>query len=355
MAFHAQVKTSDGLLGMNQERIFISTDMVEPRYRNNLWRSITLPFFDPAPIEGREDIPFSGTLSVFQLGQLTIGRTTFSAQKGLYTGQKFSSSTLAPLLLQVFKAGSLTGDYAGNKVSVSTGDIVIRDALRPAQSQVTNGSTLMVAVPRSLVPYEIESQLHGAIFQAVNMETRLLTSFLHNLDESYERFSPASISKIENAFVDLLLANVATSNCSTQVSNATSLLILRSRVLEHIQKNIKDPNLSVQGILEHFNVSRAHMYRCFKSDGGIAKAILYCRLDAASKALSDFRFQGKSIEEIAYEFGFSGGKQFGRAFRARFGISPGAFRAKNGVVLQLNDTYAHFAHIAKQRSRQHTH
>src|SRR5262249_17498371 len=70
------------------------------------------------------------------------------------------------------------------------------------------------------------------------------------------------------------------------------------------------------------NVSRASLYRLLAAEGGIRAVLLKRRLDKAlSLMLADHKGE-RSQAEIAKCCGFGGTSQFGRAFRARFGMPP---------------------------------
>jgi AraC family transcriptional regulator, dual regulator of chb operon len=86
------------------------------------------------------------------------------------------------------------------------------------------------------------------------------------------------------------------------------------------------------GLLERTSISLPHLCRTVKSRTGKTPTQLIneARLRHARLMLSD---SSQSIENIAYEVGFENTPYFYRLFRARFGESPGQFRAKQRAIL----------------------
>jgi AraC-like DNA-binding protein len=335
------------------KRIFLSTNYVAPELRNEMWRSALLPLFDPIEVDNQKDTGFQGTISVSKLGRLTIGQLTFNAQKNLYSQSRLCQNKIDGFLFQIFRSGYLEGQYNGKEVFVSPGDIIIRDIQRPATTQVTDGSTLLVIVPRDLLRNHIADVLHGLVLPAISPETRILTEFLLCLENQGEQVSLEAAALIEKAFVDLFEANVQSLECRSKLTGSASLVPLRDRIINFIDQNLDNAELGIDLLVKKFFVSRAHLYRVFNYDGGIAKFIQKRRLEAAYIALTNPRFANQSIEEIAFAHGFTSGKHFGRAFRSLFGVTPGSIRSQdttNGILVRANDAYHHFEEIARQYS-----
>jgi AraC-like DNA-binding protein len=99
---------------------------------------------------------------------------------------------------------------------------------------------------------------------------------------------------------------------------------LRSSILDYIDANLDDVDLSPAGIAGEFGISRTRLYQLFVGSGGIKRRIRDKRLDAAFRDLC-----GESqprVIDVAFRRGFSSERQFQRAFLARFGMTPSAVR-----------------------------
>jgi AraC-like DNA-binding protein len=337
---------------MSQTSVFLSADMVEEKYRNDFWSALLTPVMEPSLVEGQGGRLFHGTIESRPMGSLAIGATSFNAQRYLRAKKHIIKSDIDQYLLQLFTSGSLLGDFDGNDVSVRAGDICIGDNLRPIKSQTTIGSTISVAIPRSMVEANIRGRLHGVVLRAENPTTRLLSDFIRSLYALKEPQKPEVISQIEDAFATLLSASVSSLPGENEPLERYSSKILRERILSFVDTNLEHADLSVTSLMQQFGVSRAHLYRVFAEDGGVAKIIRDRRLDAAYKALLTAKLSQQSLEELSYRFGFANYSQFARAFQARFGSTPGSVRTESrivgGAVRRANQIHQHFKYFQEE-------
>ena len=103
---------------------------------------------------------------------------------------------------------------------------------------------------------------------------------------------------------------------------------LRDRILDHVARHLRDPQLSVDGIARALNCSKRHLYNAFSGDDevGLARYIQRRRLEGCVKELRDNAHGGRPITEIALSWGFSNLSHFSRVFREHTGMSPSEFR-----------------------------
>jgi len=337
---------------MPQSSIFLSTDMVAEKYRNDFWSSISAPILEPSLDEDQGDKYFHGSIESRPLGNLLIGATTFNAQKYLRTKKHIAMSDLNQYILQFFTSGSLRADFDGQDAFVRAGDICIGDNLRPVKSHATRGATVSVVIPHSLIEGKMKSRLHGVVLRSENPTTRLLTDFLKSLHAMKGPLKPESVPQIENALVSLLTASVSSSLGWSEPDLRDSSMVLRERILKFISENLEKQDLGVAMLTQRFHVSRAHIYRAFSDDGGIAKIIRDHRLDAAYGALVTSNGSKSPIEEIAYRFGYKNYSHFSRAFREKFATTPGSVRdasfGERGAMRKVDQIHQHFASFKKE-------
>jgi AraC-like DNA-binding protein len=95
------------------------------------------------------------------------------------------------------------------------------------------------------------------------------------------------------------------------------------------QQNLHRPDLSPQVVAAHCGISVRTLHLRFAKFGqSFGNWLLEARLNACSKALRDPFQKARGISEIAYGFGFNDLSHFNKSFRARFGMSPGEWRAE---------------------------
>lgn len=97
---------------------------------------------------------------------------------------------------------------------------------------------------------------------------------------------------------------------------------LTARVLDFVNENYSE-NLSLDSLAQHFFVSKYHLSHEFSRTVGMGvyRYIMLKRLTAAKQMLSENISPG----EVCVRCGFKDYTSFFRAFKAEFGVSPGAF------------------------------
>jgi two-component system, response regulator YesN len=100
---------------------------------------------------------------------------------------------------------------------------------------------------------------------------------------------------------------------------------LRHRILEHIQKNLFHPDLSLASIADRLHISESYLSRVFKEQTGenLSGHIERKRLAEAVRLLHD---SDLTVSEIAGRTGYTSDAAFRRAFKRVHGVSPNDFR-----------------------------
>jgi AraC-like DNA-binding protein len=98
---------------------------------------------------------------------------------------------------------------------------------------------------------------------------------------------------------------------------------MHQRVKDYIERNLRDPSLSVASIAAALNCSKRYLHKVFADrNETLAECILISRLEKCYAALDRHDTHGASIAEIAYSFGFKSLSHFGKVFGRRYGMTP---------------------------------
>lgn len=114
-----------------------------------------------------------------------------------------------------------------------------------------------------------------------------------------------------------------------QVANASAVEPpLAREARDWIEKNIDDPQLSVEKLAGQMGRSRAAFYRDLSKAAGKTphQFILDIRLEHACRRLLS---TPRSVAEIAYETGFNDPSYFSKIFAKQFGAPPSIFRSRD--------------------------
>jgi AraC-like DNA-binding protein len=109
---------------------------------------------------------------------------------------------------------------------------------------------------------------------------------------------------------------------------------LMTRLQRVMHEQYDDPDLDPERVAATVGISKRHLHTVFAAAGtSFGRTLADMRLGRAEKMLRDARFQSSYVADIATACGFSDQSYFARCFRARFGLTPLAFRLNsNGKV-----------------------
>jgi AraC-like DNA-binding protein len=339
--------------------VVFSTDQFEPELRDEAWREVTRPFFATSLLADDRSAGFQGSIATRMIGELMVSATTFNGQRYHRDRRLVVQSGLDQYLLQLFTAGSLRGHGDGHDMDVVAGDICIFDLARPATTEIMPGATFSLVLPRERMDRALQGHgLHGKVLKANMPLTRVLSDLIVSLYRLDMDVAPDEALAIQEAMIHLL-ATAATRNVTGFASDASALAqLLRERILEFIDAHLHEGDLGTVLLMRRFQISRAHLYRVFADDGGVAGLIRDRRLDAAFREITRGWESSGSITEIAFRFGFSNSSQFARAFRERFALTPSEARHERGLNGRTErstaELRAHFERLAAPIPRDHT-
>ena len=104
-------------------------------------------------------------------------------------------------------------------------------------------------------------------------------------------------------------------------------------VVEYIQRNYANPELSVSVICEELNINASYLSRMFKQQKGcgVLEYIHQYRIDQVQQLLVATKLE---LQDIAEQTGYENAKAMGRVFKKYTGITPSAYRGAHGGLLQ---------------------
>lgn len=307
----------------------VSVDVVDADERDVSVRNATWPVVQMVPFVEHDGASRNGSMPSRHTGPPLIGVTASHRQHRHRDWHLVGQGKLDHYLLQLLTPDSLPVDFHDSAPGADVGDICIFDFSQTSQRQVEAGSILSIALPRQGLEKAIGSRnLHGTVLKAHGSMTPLIASVLRGLCSLETPLPDMQAMAAQEAVVTLLSAALKGDVRSGVVGASPLGAGLRQRIVEFITHNVHLLELSPDFLCRRFKVSRAHLYRAFASDGGVAKVLRDIRLDAAYRELTGAARTSRSITEIAYSLGFSSGNQLLRSFRVRFGMTPSEARAR---------------------------
>jgi len=100
----------------------------------------------------------------------------------------------------------------------------------------------------------------------------------------------------------------------------------RARVLRHIQKSFRDPDITPASVAATCGISVGYLHELFReTEHSVHETIMETRLRAARQLLGDTLGAPRTVAEVAYYCGFTDAAHFSRRFSRRFGAPPRDF------------------------------
>ena len=213
------------------------------------------------------------------------------------------------------------GKVALNEILKNKPDLVISDIMMPDMDGTTLCAKLKSNINTNDVPIILltaksreEDQLEGL---QTGADAYILKPF--NMDILHRNI--INLLTVRRTLRNKFTGNESQNHQVEQIEMQTPDNSLMQRVMEVINENINDSDLSVDMIAQKVGISRVHLHRKMKelTNQTPHSFIRNIRLQQAAKLLKDGK---QSITEVMYACGFSNSASFSTMFKNLFGCSP---------------------------------
>ncbi|HEY0104818.1 MAG TPA: helix-turn-helix domain-containing protein [Rhizomicrobium sp.] len=214
---------------------------------------------------------------------------------------------------------------SGAEVLLRKGDWTLIDSLKPAEFEFADRLDIVAFnLPRELMAKRAwNSDLPlPRVFSGSHGSSALFSAYAAALYVQADALNPDD-TRHRETFLDLLFASLPDDFDAQSRARDRRL----QRALKYVDDHLSDSSLSPAMIAAEIGVSLRHLHRLFEDMGrSVGDVIRQRRLERARCDLSDPRFSGTSVLDIALNWGFSDAAHFSRAFRSAFGKPPRDYR-----------------------------
>lgn len=213
------------------------------------------------------------------------------------------------------------GKVALNEILKNKPDLVISDIMMPEMDGTTLCAKLKSNINTNDVPIILltaksreEDQLEGL---QTGADAYIMKPF--NMDILHRNI--INLLTVRRTLRNKFTGNESQNHQVEQIEMQTPDNSLMQRVMEVINENINDSDLSVDMIAQKVGISRVHLHRKMKelTNQTPHSFIRNIRLQQAAKLLKDGK---QSITEVMYACGFSNSASFSTMFKNLYGCSP---------------------------------
>jgi AraC-like DNA-binding protein len=212
--------------------------------------------------------------------------------------------------------GEMRFSSGRREVTLGPGDIVLLDMAQPNRTVLRGGDgrthLRAIILPRAMLAPRLAhpDSATAILLPSDHPHARLLASHF------------AALGLTPQPEADSL---GGTADIVAGVERAERHLYL-TMIKRRIANNLETDALTTEGLCRHFQISRATLYRLFEADGGLAHYVREQRLNLAFRQLLSPAAQDERLIDLAVGMRFSSDSTFIRAFRRKFGLTPGELR-----------------------------
>ncbi len=297
------------------------TRVLPDRLAQSAWTGAIDVIFDTRPRKSVEEGFFASVDAAF-MGDVALGRVRSTAQDFDRSRYKIGRDGMDGYLLQFYLSGRSASRGGSNSEVAGEGDLYVIDMAQPLSTTTSDHDQISFVVPRRLMATRLENA-DAAHMKVVPSRLPLVALFRESLKSFFGQLDRMSLREAEIVIPPLLDLAAAAINghaderCMAGV-NLASFVGLR----RHVEDNLLDPSLTLDGLLATFGLSRRKAYRLFEPVGGFATYVNRRRLRRALHALRSPDRRHMSISEIGSAHCFPSAENFSRAFRREYGLSP---------------------------------
>ncbi|KPU99124.1 hypothetical protein APR50_28525 [Variovorax paradoxus] len=241
------------------------------------------------------------------------------------------------VLAMIAVDGQGTIEQAGRRLPFRKGDIVFRTTRLPSTCALDeSGRLVQLRLPAGRffgIYADLRDNFEPSLAQA---DSTLAESARQQLDRLFAvqaQPHPALAYFSEQSFVSLLAAIYCEAVAGAPQAGDAGAAKRHERdrwqrLAAYVEANLCDPELSVEAIARELCISKRLVHRLFATQQTQYGTYLReRRLERAAEELANERLVQLSVTEIAFRNGFNDPSHFSRAFRDRFGATPGGYRA----------------------------
>jgi AraC-like DNA-binding protein len=273
---------------------------------------------------------FDAELRIGQLGPVKLARLTVDncSVERKHSHIARNAPRLYNFLLQA--EGASTFYHCGKEAQLEAGDFVLCDTGLPHYFLTVDHSvTVMVRVPgeilRSYLP--TPEQFCGRHLGCANGLTSTVAAMVRELSSS---IGSGLDRQCEERVARYLLEMISMSYTmgAMPVEDASAITWQRRKaVIQYIEDNLRDPDLSPASISAGLRVSPRYLRTIFTPGGEkMSGYILRRRLEECARQMCNPGWYAHTLTEIAFSWGFNSAAHFTRTFHEKYGMAPREYR-----------------------------
>jgi AraC-like DNA-binding protein len=294
----------------------ITTSATELHDRSRHWHDAIAKAYFPLDLSFRNPDQFSGDLTLWTLGDVSLSRLTSEALQYRRLPSHFKGERDEHFLVTVPARSEVFFSQCGKDVRCNPGGFILERSHEPYEFSHAEAADLWVL--------KVESKaLGGRIrqpdrfcslqFNAADGAGGLFTDMLHLIPARFDAMSAETRATVGQQLIDLLVLALKADERTLTTGNSSVREAHLTRIEAFVRRHMGDSALDPEAIARGCGISTRYLHELFRdTNQTLGSWIRDQRLAAARESLKD-PSNRQSVAEIAYRWGFGDQAQFSRA------------------------------------------
>ncbi len=317
----------------------ISTHGLPPMGRGAAWGTLYATLMSKCQFTPVDTDKFDAELRVTQFGPVKIARHSVDRCSVERRRSDIVSSTPRHYNFLFQAEGTGTFFQCGKEAELTPGDFVLCDTGLPHYFKTEGPAVnIMVRVPPKILHEHLPTpeQFRGERLGRATGLTGTVAAMVRELSSGQgQGCSPLDEERVARYLLEMISMSY-TMGCDAQGEASALAWQRRKDVIQFIEDNLRDPELSPASVASGLRVSARYLRTVFASGGEKMSAyILRRRLEECARQMCNPAWNAHTLTEIAFSWGFNSAAHFTRRFHEKYAVAPRDFRRLGKAKLSL--------------------
>jgi AraC-like DNA-binding protein len=308
-----------------------STDEVPPQHRLAHWQELINRVHLRVEMTPKAKTAFTASLFGIALGDINLIQVTASAHSGRRRGGAKDAVGLERCLFMAAQRGVLTLRQDRRELVLMPGDLALIDPRLPIEYTAPDRVMFLgVSLPRQALTQRIGSleRVHARAMTGDLPFHQFIVQYLDRLFALAPEIDAAELALLKNHVLDLIAISVGRLRARDGPASDYRTA-LHQRLRDFVAERLHDPALDLGTVAAQFRVTPSYITRIFREGGqSFSDFLREQRLERCRRMLELSRGGTPSIGAIASSVGFASQAYLNKAFRRRYGMTPGDYRRR---------------------------
>jgi AraC-like DNA-binding protein len=282
--------------------------------------------FLPWTLANRPAAPFTASVDSAEADDLRLIHCQCDSNRGFRRRAEIARTDGAHFGILCVLAGREVITVRDRQIVLETGNFLVWDSEEPMEYALLGPlEKATIIAPRELLLSAVPHarRLVGQKFNQTPGVESVFFNYVKSLVSSMRHMSAEELRTVLGASLDML----ARTTWSTLAESNDVRYLTLIRIQKYIESRLHEPGLGPAQIASACGISVRSLHALFAGTGeSVCEWIRERRLERCRADLVGERTAGVPVARIAMRWGFSEPAHFSRVFRAKYGLSPGAYR-----------------------------